>query len=107
MFQYVSSLRSATKGRASYAMELDSYELVPPNVEKEIMAKYKGNTGDDGTDGLLGVVVDLPGEFKQTQLRFQPEIDRGYRFGVQNSSPSRNSSVEFLPALAWRPGQSY
>merc|ERR1719326_203167 len=47
MFQHVSSLRYATKGRASYAMNLDSYELVPPNVEKEIMAKYKGNTGDD------------------------------------------------------------
>merc|ERR1719149_109700 len=47
MFQYVSSLRSATKGRASYSMELQSYELVPPNVEKEIMSKYKGNTGDD------------------------------------------------------------
>merc|ERR1719399_2316273 len=27
MFQYVSSLRSATKGRASYAMELESYEV--------------------------------------------------------------------------------
>jgi elongation factor G len=47
MFQYVSALRSSTKGRASYAMNLDCYELVPPNVEKEIMAKYKGNTGDD------------------------------------------------------------
>jgi len=47
MFQYVSDLRSATKGRASYAMNLDSYELVPPNVEKEIMAKYKGNTAED------------------------------------------------------------
>merc|ERR1719454_436544 len=47
MFQYVSSLRSATKGRASYTMTLDRYDLVPPNVEKEIMAKYKGNTGDD------------------------------------------------------------
>ena len=47
MFQYVSALRSATKGRASYAMNLDRYDLVPPNVEKEIMAKYKGNTGDD------------------------------------------------------------
>jgi elongation factor G len=46
MFQYVSSLRSATKGRANYQMSLESYELVPPNVEKEIMAKYKGNTGD-------------------------------------------------------------
>ena len=47
MFQYVSDLRSSTKGRASYQMNLDSYELVPPNVEKEIMSKYKGNTGDD------------------------------------------------------------
>jgi elongation factor G len=47
MFQYVSSLRSLSKGRASYSMELESYEVVPPNVEKEIMSKYKGNTGDD------------------------------------------------------------
>merc|ERR1719353_212520 len=47
MFQYVSSLRSATKGRASYAMNLDRYDPVPPNVEKEIMSKYKGNTGED------------------------------------------------------------
>jgi len=47
MFQYVSALRSATKGRASYSMNLDSYELVPPNVEKELLSKYKGNTGDD------------------------------------------------------------
>merc|ERR1712194_741644 len=25
----------------------ENYEVVPPNVEKEIMSKYKGNTGDD------------------------------------------------------------
>ena len=50
MFQYVSSLRSMSKGRASYSMELESYEVVPPNVEKEIMSKYKGNTGDDEDD---------------------------------------------------------
>ena len=47
MFQYVSSLRSMSKGRASYSMELEDYEQVPPNVEKEIMSKYKGNSGDD------------------------------------------------------------
>merc|ERR1719198_1496248 len=47
MFQYVSSLRSLTKGRASYSMNLDCYALVPSNVEKELLAKYKGNTGDD------------------------------------------------------------
>jgi len=47
MFQYVSSLRSATKGRASYTMNLDRYDLVPPNVEKEIMSKYKGNADEE------------------------------------------------------------
>ena len=47
MFQYVSDLRSSTKGRASYSMNLESYELVPPNVEKELLSKYKGNTGED------------------------------------------------------------
>jgi len=47
MFQYVSTLRSITKGRASYSMELDTYEIVPPNVEKELLSKYKGNTGEE------------------------------------------------------------
>jgi elongation factor G len=47
MFQYVSDLRSNTKGRASYQMKLDCYEVVPPNVAKEITSKYAGNTGDD------------------------------------------------------------
>jgi len=47
MFQYVSSLRSLTSGRASYSMELDTYEPVPPAVEKELLTKYKGNTGDE------------------------------------------------------------
>ena len=47
MFQYVSALRSSTKGRASYAMNLDRYDLVPPNVEKEIMAKYQAKTKAD------------------------------------------------------------
>jgi len=42
MFQYVSSLRSMSKGRASYSMKLSSYDFVPPNVEKELMAGFKG-----------------------------------------------------------------
>merc|ERR1711966_537004 len=46
MFQYVSTLRGMTKGRAQYSMELDHYELVPPNVEKELMAQFKPK-GDD------------------------------------------------------------
>lgn len=47
MFQYVSTLRGMTKGRAQYSMELDHYELVPPNVEKELMGQFKPKGGDD------------------------------------------------------------
>jgi elongation factor G len=47
MFQYVSTLRSLSKGRAQYSMELHSYDFVPPNVEKELQAKYKPNASSD------------------------------------------------------------
>jgi elongation factor G len=40
MFQYVSTLRSMSKGRASYSMELNGYSFVPPNVEKDVITKY-------------------------------------------------------------------
>merc|ERR1712176_1513337 len=33
MFQYVSTLRSISKGRANYSMKLANYDFVPPNVE--------------------------------------------------------------------------
>jgi elongation factor G len=38
MFQYVSTLRSMSKGRAAYSMKLASYEFVPPNIEAELKA---------------------------------------------------------------------
>uniref|UniRef100_A0A7S1N1I8 Elongation factor G, mitochondrial n=1 Tax=Eutreptiella gymnastica TaxID=73025 RepID=A0A7S1N1I8_9EUGL len=41
MFQYVSSLRGMSKGRANYTMELASYEYVPMNIQKDITDKYK------------------------------------------------------------------
>uniref|UniRef100_A0A7S0VYI1 Elongation factor G n=2 Tax=Hemiselmis tepida TaxID=464990 RepID=A0A7S0VYI1_9CRYP len=47
MFQYVSSLRGMTKGRAQYTMELDHYELVPPNVEKDLIGQFKKKDDDD------------------------------------------------------------
>lgn len=67
MFQYVSTLRSLSKGtaqrliviisiadcyncrlgRAQYSMELAKYDFVPNNVEKELSAKFKPNSGDD------------------------------------------------------------
>merc|ERR1711997_275049 len=36
MFQYVSTLRSMSKGRANYSMKLSNYDFVPPNVEEEL-----------------------------------------------------------------------
>ncbi len=36
MFQYVSTLRSMSKGRANYSMKLANYEFVPPNIEEEL-----------------------------------------------------------------------
>jgi len=47
MFQYVSTLRGMSKGRAQYTMELDHYELVPPNVEKDLIGQFKKADGDD------------------------------------------------------------
>ena len=39
MFGYISHLRSATKGRASFTMQFHHYEAVPRNVADEIIAK--------------------------------------------------------------------
>jgi len=47
MFQYVSTLRGMTKGRAQYSMTLDHYELVPPNVEKELIGQFKKAEEED------------------------------------------------------------
>jgi len=42
MFQYVSTLRSMSKGRANYSMKLANYDFVPPNIEAELKAGFKG-----------------------------------------------------------------
>ena len=36
-----------SKGRAQYSMELNCYDFVPPNVEKELSAKYAPAGGED------------------------------------------------------------
>lgn len=51
MFQYVSSLRGMSKGRAQYSMELECYEFVPGVVEKELINKFTGGkAGELGED---------------------------------------------------------
>mgnify|MGYP003393051119 CR=1 FL=1 len=41
MFGYTTQLRSMTEGRGNAMMEFDHYEVVPPNVEKEIVEARK------------------------------------------------------------------
>merc|ERR1712127_641187 len=40
MFQYVSTLRSMSKGRANYSMNLADYDFVPPAIEQELKAGF-------------------------------------------------------------------
>ena len=42
MFGYVNTLRSLSQGRATYTMQFDHYEKVPPSVEKEVLLKVRG-----------------------------------------------------------------
>ncbi len=43
MFGYATDIRSMTQGRGIFSMEFASYEEVPKNVAKTIIAKNKGN----------------------------------------------------------------
>jgi elongation factor G len=42
MFGYATDLRSATQGRATFAMEFLHYEQVPASISEEITAKVQG-----------------------------------------------------------------
>jgi len=46
MFQYVSTLRSMSKGRANYSMKLANYDFVPPNIESDLKAGFVLNEDD-------------------------------------------------------------
>jgi elongation factor G len=39
MFQYVSTLRGMTKGRASYTMQLAKFDVVPQHIQNQLAAK--------------------------------------------------------------------
>jgi Elongation factor G C-terminus len=39
--QYVSMLRGMTKGRAQYTMQLNRYDVVPPNIQEKIVSQNK------------------------------------------------------------------
>jgi elongation factor G len=45
--QYNSQLKSVTGGRGSYSMSLSHYEIVPPNVQQQIIAQYAKKKEDE------------------------------------------------------------
>ena len=45
--QYNSQLKSVTGGRGSYSMTLSHYELVPPNIQQQIVAQYGKKKEED------------------------------------------------------------
>ncbi len=44
---YASQLKSVTAGQGSYVIEFSHYDVVPPNVQQEIVKKYAAHATDD------------------------------------------------------------
>jgi elongation factor G len=42
MFGYATDVRSNTQGRATYTMQFDRYEVVPPNIAEKVIGEIKG-----------------------------------------------------------------
>ena len=42
MFGYATDLRSNTQGRATYTMQFEGYEEVPPNIAERIVEQRTG-----------------------------------------------------------------
>jgi elongation factor G len=42
MFGYATDLRSNTQGRATYTMQFERYEVVPPNIAEKVIEARTG-----------------------------------------------------------------
>jgi len=49
MFGFSTDLRSATQGRANFSMEFKKYDVVPPMIAEEIIARITGKTTKEHT----------------------------------------------------------
>jgi len=47
VMQYKNQLKSVTGGRGSYAMSISHYEIVPANVQQQIVAQYSKKKESD------------------------------------------------------------
>ncbi len=43
MFGYATDVRSMTQGRATYTMQFEAYEEVPPNIAEKVIGERTGN----------------------------------------------------------------
>jgi elongation factor G len=44
MFGYATDLRSNTQGRATYTMQFEGYEEVPPNIAEKVVESRGGES---------------------------------------------------------------
>jgi elongation factor G len=42
MFGYATDVRSNTQGRATYTMQFDRYQEVPPNIAEKVVGENQG-----------------------------------------------------------------
>jgi len=42
MFGYATDVRSNTQGRATYTMQFDRYQEVPPNIAEKVVGEQTG-----------------------------------------------------------------
>jgi elongation factor G len=87
MFNYVSDLRSMTKGRAQYSMVFDSYDFVPADVEKKVCEEYGKK---EGAPAL--VAQDQERSIISTCAFMMMFVGSGIIFTVLKSSRLRGSS---------------
>jgi elongation factor G len=86
MFNYVSDLRSMTKGRAQYSMVFDSYDFVPADVEKKVVEQY-------GKKEVAALVAqDQERSIASTCAFMMMFVGSGIIFTVLKSSRLRGSS---------------
>jgi hypothetical protein len=68
MFGYTTDIRSMTQGRGSVQMEFDHYEVVPPNVEKQIVESRKK------LPNLANLIAKIKNQFHQCTTCTPPEL---------------------------------
>ena len=76
--QYNSQLKSVTGGRGSYSMTLSHYEPVPPQIQQQVIAMYKKDTGKE----------------EEHQTEYERSLKWGHGFFLHHSGASSSFNSE-------------